>query len=181
MKIYRLKIKSKNSFDNFIKVYIIISTTLFFIVSNAWCQESVDQVKGKGKIVGWIVNADMPSADSIEYLLYRPIFPSSSIIQEGIDQQFDEIINSGILYQKELRHKILQDSDVRRIIRQIPPQKLLEVVMERDAWARHIMEGNFQTYYEHKYEFSRCEQIYLTDIFISFCLNTMPEKCIERL
>lgn len=146
MKIYRLKIRSKNSFDDFIKAYIIISTTLF-IASNAWCQESVYQAKGKEKNIGQIVNVAIPSADSIEYLLYRSIFTSLSIMQQEINRQFNEIITYGILYQKSLRHKILQDSDVRQIIHHIPPQKLLEVKMEKDDWLRLIEEDNFQTYY----------------------------------
>lgn len=190
---------------------MLLSISLAFSPPRGWCQDSSpgpapaisNQARAKAKDASSVPSAssDKPepapaalavpiarvgdtsitAADLEEYLTYRPLSSPSSPAREAIEQRLDEMITSEALYQEALRRNLHQDPKMRRIIRQILTQKLMEDEVEKKVFSRTIGREEIQSYYDqHANEFNRPEQVRLADIFIAGDPKADPKRRAER-
>ncbi|MBW2104383.1 MAG: peptidyl-prolyl cis-trans isomerase [Deltaproteobacteria bacterium] len=91
--------------------------------------------------------------------------------------RLDEMLTSRALYHEGLRIGIGEEPEIRRRIRRIIVQRLLEEKVEKPVRDRGIKEEDLRAYYEaHIREFSRPEQVRLADIFIAVPPDAGPEQ-----
>lgn len=96
-------------------------------------------------------------------------------------KQLKDMLTSEALYQEALRMKIDQTPEVRRRIRQIIIQQLLEEEVEKPVSQWRITDRELREYYErHLDEFSRPEQVRLSDIFIAVPSGATPRQKEEK-
>ncbi|RLB36890.1 MAG: hypothetical protein DRH20_08815 [Deltaproteobacteria bacterium] len=95
----------------------------------------------------------------------------------AVRTRLDEMLTSRALYQEGLRIGIGEEPEVRRRIRRIIVQRLLEEKVEKPVRDRGIKEEDLRAYYEaNSREFSRPEQVRLADIFIAVPPGAGPEE-----
>lgn len=96
-------------------------------------------------------------------------------------KRLEDMLTAEALYQEALRKKIQQLPEVRRRIRQIIIQQLLEEEVEKPVSQWRITDRQLREYYErHLDEFSRPEQVRISDVFIAVPSGTTPRQREEK-
>jgi peptidyl-prolyl cis-trans isomerase C len=102
----------------------------------------------------------------------RPPAAKDGTDPSGIRQRLDEMILTEVLYLEGIRRGVDRDPEIRRALRQLVVQKLLEEEVDQPTAERRIAEEELKTYYDgHTADFNRPAQVRLADIFLA-----APEK-----
>lgn len=121
----------------------------------------------QARVVARVGSGSISAPDFRAYLAQRPLRPGAEAPEEAVTVRLEEMIKAEVLYQEAMRLQLDQDPEVRRNIRQLYAQKLMDQVGQK-AWAREIPEDELKAYYDRNWgKFNRPEERRLADIFIA--------------
>lgn len=110
----------------------------------------------------------------------KPMRHTLQVSEEDLKKRLDEVILEEVLYQEALRLKLDQDPEIRKRMRQMLTQKLMDEKIQKEVWGREIGEKELQKYYDkHWDEFNRAEQVRLADIYLALPADATDEQKAE--
>jgi parvulin-like peptidyl-prolyl isomerase len=128
----------------------------------------VKEEGGESGVVAKVGNSRITVTDFRNYLSNRPMPYRSRVSKEDLEKRLNDMVLQEVLYQEALRLKLDQNPDVKRRIRQMLTQKLMDEQINKREWGREITEEVIQAYYDkHQAEFNRPAQFRLADVFIA--------------
>ncbi len=154
---------------NFLVGILAVSLTTFA------CSDKKQEKKGmseetaaKTVVVAKVGEGAITVEDFKGYMSERSRASRRGVTKETATKLLDEMIMEEVLYQEALRLELDQDPMIKKRIRQMFTQKLMEKNVNRKAWNTKVDDKEVQEYYEkHKHEFNRPEQLRLADIYVA--------------
>ncbi|MCP4755328.1 MAG: hypothetical protein GY866_31070 [Proteobacteria bacterium] len=121
--------------------------------------------QGAGQAVIW-VNDEPVTFDFVKsYLIGR--LRVSTLTKRKIRDGIDELVTSELLYQEAIRRNLHHNPKLRRTVRQVYSEHLLQQHIAETIENQPISEQDIRDYYEkNKTRFNRGRQVRLADIFI---------------
>jgi parvulin-like peptidyl-prolyl isomerase len=123
--------------------------------------------KEKSAVIATVGERTITVADLKSYLTERPVSFRGDAVRGDVEKRLDALILEEVLYQEALRLNLEQDPDVRRRIRQMLNQKLIDQQINQKQWSREITEEELKAYYDqHRALYNRPAQVRVADIFM---------------
>jgi len=108
------------------------------------------------------------ASDLTGYLELRPRRRGGGESEEGVRRRLEEMVVAEVLYQEALRRGLDRDPEVRRTVRQLLAQRLLEQEVDRPAMTREIGEEELRAFYDaHLADYARPEEARAAEIYFA--------------
>jgi parvulin-like peptidyl-prolyl isomerase len=128
-------------------------------------------------VVAHIGSGAISAADFKGYLAEHIPAYQALTIETDVRRRLEDLVVEEVLYQEGLRLGLDRDPRVKRRIRQMIAQHLLDKQVTQKAWSRKITEAELQAYYDQQSSrFNRPDQVRLADIFIAVPPQALPEE-----
>jgi len=159
---------------------LVIGIGTYFSFSNFSELNTLE--KGDSLVLASFKNEKVIAAEVEQVLNSQGVSSVSTISQNHVTNIIDEIIRGKVMHKEALRLKLDQDPEVQAAIQQLLNQKLLQKTIIEPVMNRTISEAELKTYFDqHKWDYSRPQQIRVADIFIQLPENaTSEERVVKR-
>ncbi len=162
------------------RTFIIVVALMIAFFGCSKTETATENGKNKGPVIAEVGDGTINADDFRAYLSDRPMSPRKRVSKEALEKRLDEMVIEEVLYQEALRLKLDQDPEVRKSIRQMLTQNLMEKQINQKVWEREITDSEYQAYYDKQgTKFNRPEQVRLADIFIAVPPDAGAEKKAE--
>jgi parvulin-like peptidyl-prolyl isomerase len=134
-----------------------------------------------GKVIVAQIDDQKIDATVLEkYLESRPVPMNAENTGELLKKKLDELVVEELLYREALRLKLDEAPDTRQKIREILNSKLTTEQIHKTVMQRKIESSELQAYYNaHQSEFSRPEEVRVSDIFIAVPKDAPKDQRLE--
>lgn len=171
--------------DRFAKTFLVV----FSILLAFGCSKDEQTEKAALKdqtsvspVIARVAKNSISVSDLKDYLADRSVPSRASSSEQNVTGRLDELVLEEVLYQEALRLNLDQDPQIRRRIRQMLIQQLMDAYQKQMVWNRDISESELRKFYEqHRHEYNRPAQMRLADIFFAVPGDASPtEKAAQR-